>query len=257
MNKTDKIWYNTLSFLSALTTEQVKKIKKERPLNYKSKVSEDVENTLHSMGYIQFNPKISRVITQSGLQQLRDLEKIRNEDINRIVNIILAIIAIIAIGVSIYSTNTTKELSQRVIELTPSKYAHIDVTLTQYLNNTGVIDVSEFEQGTSHLGVNIVNTGQLNTGDISLWQSEYDSIKAESTSVPDIPSKSNYAFWLKFSSSNSTDIVGWHNITLIINCPNCLEQGILISQNISLCVDDKDIDDNTKAIKKDCNASLV
>jgi len=258
MNKTYLIWYRVLSFLSALTTEQANKIKKEKPLSYKSKVPEDVENTLHSMGYIQFNPKISRVITQNGIQQLRDLEKIRNEDINRRVNITLAFIAIIAIVVSIYSSMTVNELSQRVIELTPSKYAYIDVTLSNYLNNSLPIEISQFKQGDARLGINIINTGQLNTGNISLYQRIPEGpIEIESISIPDINSKSNYAFWVNLSYTDTKNIIGWQNIHLIIHCPNCFEQNTLINQNISICVYDNDINDNTKTIKRDCDANLI
>jgi len=103
MNKIDLVWYKSLRYLSTLTSKDVNRIKKDDLDNYKKNVPEDVENTLHQMGYIQLNQSITNVVTQNGLQQLRDLEDIRRKDLTLISAVIAIIISFLALGASIIS----------------------------------------------------------------------------------------------------------------------------------------------------------
>ena len=103
MNKIDLVWYNSLRFLSTLTSKEVNRIKKEELENYRAKVPEDVENTLHQIGYIQLNQAVMNVVTQKGLQQLRDLEDVRRKDLTLISAVVAIIISFLALGASIVS----------------------------------------------------------------------------------------------------------------------------------------------------------
>ncbi len=58
---------------------------------------------------------------------------------------------------------------------------------------------------------------------------------------------------------NYTNIIGIHNLTIKIYCPNCVEQ-MLILKSIYLCVwndsNTMNREENTLAIKRDCNWNL-
>ena len=103
MNKIDLVWYKSLRFLSTLTSKEVNRIKKEDLDSYRKEVPEDVENTLHQIGYIQLNQSVTNVVTQNGLQQLRDLEDIRRKDLTLISAVVAVIISFLALGSSIIS----------------------------------------------------------------------------------------------------------------------------------------------------------
>ena len=275
MNKTDKIWYKALIFLSKLTTKETEKLKKEEPSYYKKNVPEDIENTLHQFGYIQFNTKISRAITQSGLQQLRDLERIKNEDINRRVNLTLAIITtitlvvtIIAVQSSYISSSIANNLAKRVVDLTPSKYADINAGLSQFSGDYAEYSLSQITQDKilkrdSQLGFNIINTGQLNTGNISIamYYPKYNDTSVyfyPNYDVGDIESKNNKAFWLNFTITKEHNPIGLHYIPLRIICPNCKEQGVAINREIYLCIyNESGSVTNISNAKRDCGIDFL
>ena len=96
MNKIDKQWYKSLRFLSRLTTKKAKELKSQDLNDFRKYVAEDVENTLHQMGYIQFNDNVTQVVTQSGLQQLRDLEEIDRKDLTISLSVLAMVISIIS-----------------------------------------------------------------------------------------------------------------------------------------------------------------
>src|SRR3989344_1844196 len=100
MNKIDKMWYKALRYLSTLSTEEVLHIKAQTLSSYRKKVPEDVENTLHQFGYIQLNVLVKNVVTQNGLQQLRDLEEIRRKDLTLIVATVAFCISLLSLIVS-------------------------------------------------------------------------------------------------------------------------------------------------------------
>lgn len=100
MNKIDKEWYESLRFLSRLTTKKANKLKKDNLKEYRGYVPEDVENTLHQFGYVQLNENITQVVTQSGLQQLRDLEEIDRKDLTITISILALFISLVALAKS-------------------------------------------------------------------------------------------------------------------------------------------------------------
>ena len=101
MNKIDKIWYKSLKFWSTYSTKEINEIKKQHLSHYQEKVPEDVENTFHQFGYIQFRPQITRIVTQGGLQQLRDLENIRRNDITLIIAIVAFLVSLSTLIISL------------------------------------------------------------------------------------------------------------------------------------------------------------
>ena len=100
MNKIDKEWYKSLRYLSRLTTKEAKREKSHNLKNFRCYVPEDVENTLHQFGYIQFNDNVTRVVTQGGLQQLRDLEEIDRKDLTISLSVLAVVISFIALAKS-------------------------------------------------------------------------------------------------------------------------------------------------------------
>ena len=100
MNKIDKIWCKSLRFLSRQTTKQANKLKKDNIQEYRKYVREDTENTLHQFGYIQFNENVTQVVTQAGLQQLRDLEEINRKDLTITISLFALFISFIALAKS-------------------------------------------------------------------------------------------------------------------------------------------------------------
>lgn len=100
MNRIDKQWYGALRFLSRLTTKEAKREKSHNLKDFRYYVPEDVENTLHQFGYIQFNENVTQVVTQGGLQQLRDLEEIDRKDLTISLSVLAVLISLIALAKS-------------------------------------------------------------------------------------------------------------------------------------------------------------
>ncbi|MEX0598590.1 MAG: hypothetical protein WD512_19060 [Candidatus Paceibacterota bacterium] len=100
MNKIDKEWYEALRFLSRLTTKKAKHEKSHNLKDFRRYVLEDVENTLHQFGYIQWNESITQVVTQNGLQQLRDLEEIERKDLTIFYAVLAIVISLISLAKS-------------------------------------------------------------------------------------------------------------------------------------------------------------
>jgi len=100
MNKIDKKWYKSLRFLSRFTSYEVLEFKNKHTKQYHKKVPIDVENTLRQFGYLLLNGNHTQAVTQSGLQQLRDLEDIRRKDLTLISSVIAIVISIVALAKS-------------------------------------------------------------------------------------------------------------------------------------------------------------
>ena len=103
MNKVDKIWYKSLNFLSKLSIDETIELNKKNPKKFRKYVPEEVENTLEKFGYITFRSDFVQVVSQSGLQQLRDLEEIRRKDLTLIASVVAVVISLVALGFSIAS----------------------------------------------------------------------------------------------------------------------------------------------------------
>lgn len=100
MNKIDKQWYNALKYLSRFTPKEVKELKKEKSKEYKRNVPENIEDSFHAWGFIQFDDTPPRVITIHGLELLRDLEEIRRKDLTLIASAIAVVISLVALAKS-------------------------------------------------------------------------------------------------------------------------------------------------------------
>ncbi len=100
MNRIDKGWYEALRFLSRLTTKEAKKLMDKKLKYFRKYVPEDIGNTLHQFGYIQFNESVTQIVTQNGLQQLRDLEEIDRKDLTITISVGALFISLIAFSKS-------------------------------------------------------------------------------------------------------------------------------------------------------------
>ena len=163
--------------------------------------------------------------------------------------------AILALFLSYSAVTQTNSNEKKIIELTPSKYANIDITTSQFLYNAVPIELSKIKNKTK-IGINIINTGQMNTGNLSASLDTSDSYFYADFIYPiyDIPSKSNYAFWLNITAVNYTNLIGVHKTKVRIFCPNCYEQKNVIFQEISICIwnDTAIATGGVNKITKDC-----
>jgi len=103
MNKIDKIRYRALKFLSSFSPEGAIDFRKKNPEKYKKYVSDELEETLSKFEYLTFSCNAVRVVSQLGLQQLRDLEDIRRKDLTLMVSVIAIVLSLVALGISIAS----------------------------------------------------------------------------------------------------------------------------------------------------------
>lgn len=105
MNKIDAEWYKALRFLSKLSLDDYEKIEKIEKNKLRKKVSEEMEHTLETIGYIVFRNGITNIVTQKGLKELRDLEEIRRKDITLVSSVVAIMISIVAVILSIIAIN--------------------------------------------------------------------------------------------------------------------------------------------------------
>ncbi|MEK6827505.1 MAG: hypothetical protein AABX99_03415 [Nanoarchaeota archaeon] len=73
------------------------------------------------------------------------MDKDKKEDIRIVCDIILALTAMVAIFVSISTAQSSNKLAERVIELTPSKFAEINVSLLDYSGDSIPLFLSGFK----------------------------------------------------------------------------------------------------------------
>ena len=171
-------------------------------------------------------------------------------------------ISIIGLFLSLYAAISANnvaikanELTEKVINMTSSKYAYVEPTLSEWLYDRASYSFSSIRlNDTNRLGLNIVNTGQLNTGDLQISDrySLDKNLLFPSINLIDLESKKNFAFWLNFTVKNDTNIIGLHKITLTVVCINCLEQGPLINKDIYVCIYNDTIHKNLERGNKDC-----
>ena len=85
MNELDKSFYKALKFLANNTRAEITVMNEQELEDYEENVpatkENPVEQTLINFGYLQKTGDTKWMITQSGLQQLRDLEHIRHKDL--------------------------------------------------------------------------------------------------------------------------------------------------------------------------------
>lgn len=105
MNRIDKILYKALKFLSRFSPMEAVKLRREHTKKFRKNVPQVVENTLRNWGYITYGSS-NRVVTQNGLQQLRDLEEIKRKDITLIASVVAVVLSISAVIISIVALNT-------------------------------------------------------------------------------------------------------------------------------------------------------
>jgi len=222
--------------------------------NYPSKIREIPEKLSHKIkqedvNYLQgpYREKGGK-ISSRGLEELRiyiesKIIEIEKEESNlkwqkeqiywtkvlAIGTIIALIISGIALISSIQSSNKSNNLSQKVIEMTPSKYAYIDFSLSDYFGNMIIYPLTNIDnQKYVPMGINIINTGNLNTGKISISKRDEfnsdDTLDLYQVIIQDIGSQTNNASLLKFDVLNYSKLLGLHQINLSIYCPNCIEQ---------------------------------
>ena len=63
-------------------------------------VPKHVEDFFHAVGYIQFDNKYPQIVTQGGLQQLRDLEEIKRKGLTLIASVVAVVISLVAFSKS-------------------------------------------------------------------------------------------------------------------------------------------------------------
>jgi len=96
MNESDKNLYKALKYFADYSRAKVKSRKEEQPTEYTDNVPADVEITLSKFEYIALSSDTKYIITQKGLQQLRDLEQIKYRDT-------IIWISVLSLGISILS----------------------------------------------------------------------------------------------------------------------------------------------------------
>ncbi|MFH1591976.1 MAG: hypothetical protein ABIB47_01270 [Candidatus Woesearchaeota archaeon] len=100
MREVDERWHKALVFFADNNRAKAMDIKENDNSYYRGIVPQEVENTLIEMGHIDFESDTRYIITQSGLQQLRGLDKISHRDWTRIIAIIALIVSILSLGVT-------------------------------------------------------------------------------------------------------------------------------------------------------------
>jgi len=100
MNIIDRKWYKALKFLSKLSIDEAIELRKKNSKKYQKYVSDELEETLSKFGYLTFRNDFVQVVSQSGLQQLRDLEDIRRKDLILIASTVAVIISLAALSKS-------------------------------------------------------------------------------------------------------------------------------------------------------------
>ena len=100
MNKLDKSFYGALRFLANNSRAEIKVMDEQKSTDYDDAVPKEVETTLKQFGYVDLKGNSKYIITQSGLQQLRDLEMIRHRDLTIYISVVALIIAVISFAFS-------------------------------------------------------------------------------------------------------------------------------------------------------------
>ena len=156
-------------------------------------------------------------------------------------NKVLAIVAILTLIASVIASTNSINLSKKIIDMTPSKYAYIDSMTTDFINQNFYVSLENVNNKKGlEIGFNMINTGQLNSGKIQIttreiYNSDYN-FTLQPIDILDIDSKSNKAFKLNFSITKPLTSFGNHQINLSIFCMNCYEQGILNTKTIFICI---------------------
>lgn len=104
MNELDKSWYKALKFLANHTRAEINHWKEMGVKDYEKYVSSTPENpieqTLKQFEYIDLNGNTRWMITQKGLQQLRDLEQIRHKDLTIWMSGVALVISILSFAIA-------------------------------------------------------------------------------------------------------------------------------------------------------------
>ena len=101
MNKIDREWYESLSFLSKFSVDKAfDELKKKDPKKFKKYLDGETWNILHQFGYVSSNVNTPQIVTPSGLEQLRQLEDIRRKDLTLITSVIAIVISLVALAKS-------------------------------------------------------------------------------------------------------------------------------------------------------------
>ena len=104
MNELDKSFYRALKFLATYTRAKIKSLKEggfnDYDKNVPSTKENPIEQTLIGMGYLEPSKDTKWMITQNGLQQLRDLEQIRHRDLTIWISSIALIISILSLAIA-------------------------------------------------------------------------------------------------------------------------------------------------------------
>ena len=100
MNEIDKQWLKTLRYFADNTRAQINARKETFPDEYPKNVPKDLEDTFAKFSYLDLHGNTKHIITQSGLQQLRDLEQVYQKDISYKIAIASIIISALAFAKS-------------------------------------------------------------------------------------------------------------------------------------------------------------
>ncbi|MBI2147730.1 hypothetical protein HYU19_04610 [Candidatus Woesearchaeota archaeon] len=100
MNRIDKQWLKALKYFADNTRARVIADKESNDFYYKEVLPEDLKNTFVGVNYLDFNSNTKHIITQSGLQQLRELERNNRESWGFRFSIIAIIISCLSFAIS-------------------------------------------------------------------------------------------------------------------------------------------------------------
>lgn len=104
MNKLDKSFYKALKFFANHTRAEIIVMKEQATGEYEKNVpatkEDPIEQTLEKFEYLEKNANTKWMITQSGLQQLRDLEQIGHRDILIYLSTVALFISVLSFAVA-------------------------------------------------------------------------------------------------------------------------------------------------------------
>jgi len=157
--------------------------------------------------------------------------------------------SVIAIAVSVFAlllshsaSTEANNLSGKALDITPAKDAFVEYRLSNYHRGLAFRDLDnvlediELDRPTN-IGFNIINTGQIDTGEIMVLEEGNDrSFGFKNIEIGNVEDGEGNSFWIPLDVHDESDLLGIHVIPIRIVCPNCFSQDIVVITNVSVCV---------------------
>ena len=164
------------------------------------------------------------------------------------IELLAIILAFISLLFSFYTFNKQSELDKEFLELTPSKYAEIEIRPSQFTNSIPFYSLGELTKNDEYgegtrIGMNILNIGEMDSGRIRIRVLQNSHFSFEELEIMNIPAGQNNVSWMRFGFHNTTDVFKIHNLTIMITCPNCDNPTNALFKEINICVYNKTLNE--------------